>query len=129
MMLTSVYMMVDVQAASGLAPRLERLTGIDADCCVSEYEGLSEKITRAPAFTAALHRARALADEHRLTAVALLRRHRELCACEIQAALGVSHATVSHHMAVLTDAGVVASRRKGKWTYYRLVSRAGIEIP
>jgi len=122
-------MMSAAKVGTGLAPRLERLTGIDAECCVSEYEGLSHQVTRSPGFAAALDRARALADESRLTAVALLRRREELCACEIQAALGVSHPTVSHHMAVLADAGIVTSERRGKWTYYRLADRAGVEIP
>jgi len=64
-----------------------------------------------------------------MTAVSLLRRRPELCACEIQAVLGVSHATVSHHMRVLSKAGIVQGHRKGKWMYYRLASAAGVDIP
>jgi biotin operon repressor len=128
-MLISVYMMSVARIAPELAPRLERLTGMEASCCVAEYQDSSEKITRTPAFSTSLARARALADENRLTAVAFLRRRGELCACEIQAALGVSHATVSHHMAVLAEAGFVVSERRGKWIYYRLASRSGVEIP
>lgn len=64
-----------------------------------------------------------------MTAVILLRRRPELCACEIQAVLGVSHATVSHHMRILSNAGIVQGRRKGKWMYYRLASAAGVDIP
>ena len=128
-MLTFVNMMSGATAAEGLAPRLERLTGIEAECCVAEYEDRSDRIARSPGFARALERARALADEGRLTAVALLRRHRELCACEIQAALGVSHATVSHHMGILIGTGLVSGERRGKWMHYRLASRAGVEIP
>ena len=122
-------MMSAPRIAPELPLRLERLTGVEASCCVSEYRDLSEKITNSPAFATALARARALADESRLTAVALLRRRGELCACEIQAGLGVSHATVSHHMAILGEAGFVTAERRGKWMYYRLASRAGIEVP
>lgn len=122
-------MMSPTKGSAGLAPRLERLTGKDAACCVPEYEHLAREITRSPSFSAAAGRARALADERRLMAVALLRRRGELCACEIQAALGVSHATVSHHMAVLAEAGLVAGERRGKWMYYRLASKGGLEIP
>jgi ArsR family transcriptional regulator, arsenate/arsenite/antimonite-responsive transcriptional repressor len=104
--------------ASALGSRLERLTGRSAACCLSDYRALGEQVRRAPAYLRRLERARALADPHRLVAVELLRRKNELCACEIQAALGVTHATVSHHMSILVEAGVVAARRKGKWLYY-----------
>jgi len=114
---------------TGLAPRLERLTGKEAARCLPEYEHLSREIVRSPVFSVAIRRARALADARRLTAVALLRRRGELCACEIQAALGVSHATVSHHMAVLAKAGLVAGTRRGKWMYYRLATKGGLEVP
>lgn len=127
--MTYVYMMNAPRVASDLAPRLQRLAGAEASCSVSEYRDLSERISRKPTFSRSLTRARALADERRLIAVALLRRRGELCACEIQATLGVSHATVSHHMAVLVEAGFVASERRGKWMYYRLTSRAGVGIP
>jgi len=124
-----VYMMAGTKVESGLVPRLERLTGEDASCCVPEYRALCREVTQARGFSQALTRARALSDRSRMTAVSLLRRRPELCACEIQAVLGVSHATVSHHMRVLSKAGIVQGRRKGKWMYYRLVSTAGGDIP
>ena len=114
---------------STLASRLERLTGEEASCCVPEYQLLAKEVAASTRFPAALKRMRALADEHRLLAVALLKRRKELCACEIQAATGLSHATVSHHMSVLIDAGVVRSRRDGKWTYYRLGRGRGGDLP
>lgn len=114
---------------SALAARLERLTGEDASCCVPEYQDLAKEVATSARFPQALRRVRALADENRLLAVALLQRRKELCACEIQAATGLTHATVSHHMAVLVDAGVVKSRRKGKWMYYRLAERPGVIFP
>jgi uncharacterized membrane protein len=122
-------MMAAVKAESGLESRLERLTGEDAACCVPNYRALLREAKSTPAFRTSLARARALGDESRLTAVAMLRRRSELCACEIQAALGVSHATVSHHMQVLEASGLVEQERRGKWLYYRLTSARGVDVP
>lgn len=44
----------------------------------------------------------------------------ELCACKISERLGLSGSTTSHHMSVLTEAGLVAARKDGVWTYYTL---------
>jgi Fic family protein len=118
-MLTSINMMPTSGSDPALADRLERLTGEDASCCVPEYRALAKQAARSPRFPRALRRARALSDPHRLLAMALLQRKPELCACEIQAATGLTHATVSHHMGVLAEAGLVRSRRRGKWLYYR----------
>ena len=107
-----------------LAERLERLSGDDAACCMPKYQDLADSVLESPGFTEELRRTKALADEHRLLAVSLLRKEKELCACEIQAATGLTHATVSHHMSVLSDAGLVTSRREGKWLYYRLANPA-----
>lgn len=119
-MLICINMMTTSEIETGLAHRLERLTGTDASCCLPRYQGLGKQVAKGGRFAKALARARALADEQRLTAVALLRQEGELCACEIQAALGVTHATVSHHMSVLASSGIVSARRRGKWMYYRL---------
>lgn len=63
---------------------------------------------------------KALADRNRLRVFAALLRHDELCACQITELLGVSGATVSRHMGVLIAAGLVDSRKDGRWVYYRL---------
>jgi hypothetical protein len=122
-------MMSAARHDSALANRLERLTGEEASCCVPEYQGLAKEVAASALFPKALKRVRALADENRLLAVALLKRRKELCACEIQAATGLTHATVSHHMAVLVGAELVRSRREGKWMYYRLAARPGVSLP
>jgi ArsR family transcriptional regulator, arsenate/arsenite/antimonite-responsive transcriptional repressor len=44
----------------------------------------------------------------------------ELCACKISERLGLSTSTTSHHMSVLTEAGLVTGRKDGVWTYYTL---------
>lgn len=122
-------MMATTTSDSALANRLERLTGEDAACCVPEYRDLGKEVAVSSRFPRALKRARALADENRLLAVALLQRRKELCACEIQAATGLTHATISHHMRVLIAAGFVRSRRQGKWMYYRLTGPPEVGVP
>jgi biotin operon repressor len=112
-----------------LAQRLERLTGEDASCCVPDYREQAAEVRASPAFAAALARAKAMSDEKRLLALSLLKRRGEMCACEVQAALGVTHATVSHHMAALQDAGLVAIERRGKWAYYDLTREAKEWVP
>jgi ArsR family transcriptional regulator len=41
----------------------------------------------------------------------------------------LTHATVSHHMAALCEAGLVKARREGKWMFYRLTADAEVAIP
>ncbi len=128
MVLTYIDMMTSSKLETGLVGRLGRLTGSDGGSCLPRYQGMGKQVGKGTGFAKALARARALSDEQRLTAVAILRREGELCGCEIQAALGLTHATVSHHMAVLTSAGIVTARRRGKWMYYGLKPGAFTEI-
>ena len=62
---------------------------------------------------------RALSDESRVRAL-LSVKDGELCLCQIIEVLGLSPATVSKHMNVLHQAGLVQRRKQGKWHYYRL---------
>jgi ArsR family transcriptional regulator len=62
---------------------------------------------------------KALGDERRLTMVLLIREHRELCVCELTAALGESQPKISRHLATLREAGLLASERRGQWIHYR----------
>lgn len=50
---------------------------------------------------------------------------RELCVRELIEILGLSQSTVSGHLSILKGAGLVTSRRDGKWSYYSLAGRAG----
>ncbi|HUP85198.1 MAG TPA: metalloregulator ArsR/SmtB family transcription factor [Acidimicrobiales bacterium] len=45
----------------------------------------------------------------------------EACACDLVEPIGKSQPTVSHHLAVLTDAGLVTREKRGRWAYYRAV--------
>ncbi len=63
---------------------------------------------------------KALADMNRLRIVAALSQHAELCACQITELLQVTGATASRHLSVLQHADLLASRKEGRWVYYRL---------
>ncbi len=64
--------------------------------------------------------AKALSEEKRLRVLMALR-GRELCSCRISELLKLTDSTVSTHMAVLKRAGLVESRKDGRWVYYRLI--------
>ena len=46
----------------------------------------------------------------------------ELCSCEVMAALDLTQPTTSHHLGILERAGVLTSRRDGKWVFYRITT-------
>ena len=62
----------------------------------------------------------ALADPTRMEIVRELAGSPEVCACDFTSCCDVSQPTVSHHLRVLRDAGVVTSERRGNWVWYRL---------
>ncbi len=61
----------------------------------------------------------ALSDPSRLRLYLSLQ-GRELCVCNLVDFIGLADSTVSKHMSVLRQAGLVESRKKGRWVYYRL---------
>ncbi len=67
---------------------------------------------------------KALADPTRVAIVNRLAAAEEVCVCDLTAAFDLSQPTVSHHLKVLRDAGLVEADRRGTWSYYRLVSEA-----
>lgn len=67
---------------------------------------------------------KALSDENRIKIIELLRSG-EKCACKLLEEIKVTQPTLSHHMKILCDAGVVSARKDGKWTHYSL-SKDGI---
>lgn len=66
---------------------------------------------------------RAVSDPTRVRMLLALRR-RELCVCQITALCGLATSTVSKHLAVLHQAGLVESRKTERWVYYRLADRS-----
>lgn len=68
---------------------------------------------------------KAFCDENRIRILKMLR-NGEKCACKILDELNVTQPTLSHHMKILCDSGVVVGRKEGKWMHYS-VSKEGID--
>ena len=62
---------------------------------------------------------KALGDENRIQILKLLH-NGEKCACKLLDALNISQPTLSHHMRILCDAGIVSGRKEGKWMHYSI---------
>jgi ArsR family transcriptional regulator len=62
---------------------------------------------------------KALSDKNRLLIIDMLSCG-ELCACDIMEGLELTQPTISHHMKILQQAGLVNAKKKGKWTIYSL---------
>lgn len=67
----------------------------------------------------------ALSDEHRLAIVASLAQAAgEICVCDFTDNLPLNQPTVSHHLRILRESGLVTAERRGTWVYYRLAQDA-----
>jgi ArsR family transcriptional regulator, arsenate/arsenite/antimonite-responsive transcriptional repressor len=69
---------------------------------------------------------KAVADPTRLRLLSLVAAHEggEACVCDLTAPVGLSQPTVSHHLKVLVDAGLLTRDKRGVWAFYRLVPGA-----
>jgi ArsR family transcriptional regulator, arsenate/arsenite/antimonite-responsive transcriptional repressor len=65
---------------------------------------------------------KALADENRVRALLALRKG-ELCVCQITELFGLAASTISKHLSILHQAGLVESRKEGRWIYYSLPAK------
>jgi ArsR family transcriptional regulator len=73
--------------------------------------------------------AKALGDPIRLQLVDVLRKHAgKVCVCELVPLFDLSQPTVSHHLKVLREAGIVGSERRGLWAYYYVEPGAVAEL-
>jgi ArsR family transcriptional regulator len=91
----------------------------DTDCCPSLRaapldEARAEQLAR---------RFQALADPARLRLLSLIAAapEAEICGCDLIEPLAKSQPTISHHLKVLSDAGLVTGERQGRWVWYRIV--------
>ena len=101
-----------------LLPTIQALTG----CCAPLAEApLSEDDA---AVLAA--RLKSVAEPARLRLVSLVLSSpgQEACVCDLIAPLGLSQPTISHHMKVLVEAGLLAREKRGRWVYFRAVPQA-----
>jgi ArsR family transcriptional regulator, arsenate/arsenite/antimonite-responsive transcriptional repressor len=106
-----------------LAPKTKRAAGVV--CCEPvvypdvEREG-AERMAAV---------AKALGDPVRLQLVDVLRKHAgKVCVCELVPLFDLSQPTVSHHLKVLRDAGLVGSERRGLWAFYYVIPGALEEL-
>ncbi len=92
------------------------------DCCPPV---VGQTITAAEAENLAA-RLKAVADPVRLRLISLVAAHpdAEACVCDLTDPVGLSQPTVSHHLKILVEAGILTREQRGRWAYYRLVSDA-----
>ena len=95
-------------------------------CCEPLFDGVIEE--EGAARTAAMFAA--LADPVRLRIVSMLAAAPEgtACGCELEDPLGLAQPTVSHHLRILREAGLVVGERRGRWVHYRVVPERLDEI-
>lgn len=72
---------------------------------------------------------KSLSDRNRLRVMFALMEAEELCACQITDLLQVSGATASRHLGLLLNAGILKSRKDGRWIYYRLSNSNVTHVP
>ena len=94
-----------------------------ADECCSTL--VRDPITASQAADLA-HILKALADPTRLRLVSMVAAHEggEACVCDLTDPLGLTQPTISHHLKILVDAGILTRDKRGKWSYYALVPAA-----
>ena len=95
-------------------------------CCTPVFEGVLSD-------TAAAEMApiiAAIADPVRLRILSMLAASPDgqACGCDIETPLGLSQPTVSHHLKILREAGVIEGQREGRWIHYRVVPEMLAEI-
>ena len=85
-------------------------------CCAPTIEApLSE-----PDAASRAHRYAAVADPVRLRLLSLIAANGEMCSCDLQAPLGKSQPTISHHTKLLAEAGLIAGDKRGRWVHWRV---------
>ncbi|MEO8106732.1 MAG: metalloregulator ArsR/SmtB family transcription factor [Actinomycetes bacterium] len=97
----------------------EPLTFLNAECCAPlGVDPLTDEAAQQLA-----HAFKALADPVRLRLLSIIAAapSGEVCACDLTAPVGKSQPTVSHHLKVLREAGLITSRKHGTWVHYRAV--------
>jgi ArsR family transcriptional regulator len=101
-----------------------RLSLTDLASCCNPTTGAVLDAAAAERLAAVL---KALAEPTRLRLISLIAAHGadgQACVCDLTDPVGLSQPTVSHHLKVLTDAGLILREQRGRWAYYSLVPGA-----
>ena len=102
----------------------KRLPVLRTPCCCPGSPPLDERVARSLAA-----RFKALSDPNRVAIVNRLAGADDVCVCDFIGTLGLAQPTVSHHLKVLRQAGIVEiAHKRGTWVYYRLVPEAVEEL-
>jgi ArsR family transcriptional regulator, arsenate/arsenite/antimonite-responsive transcriptional repressor len=98
----------------------------DADVDACRVTPLVVEPLRMPTAVEMAAKFKALSDPVRLQLLSSVASHAggEACVCDISAGVEVSQPTVSHHLKVLRDAGLLTSQRRASWVYYAVVPEA-----
>jgi|SRR6266567_996818 len=109
------------QSALEFIPAAELQVGVEACSTPLVGEPVSESMAAALAQVF-----KALGDPVRLRLVSLIGAHQggEVCVCELATAFELTQPTISHHLRVLREAGIIGCERRGTWVYYWLVPAA-----
>jgi ArsR family transcriptional regulator, arsenate/arsenite/antimonite-responsive transcriptional repressor len=101
-------------------PAVLPLLPSDLDACCSPVTG---GILDAAAAERLARMFKALGDPTRVRLLSLIAAHAdgEACICDLTAPVRLSQGTVSHHMKILSDAGLVSRDQRGRWAYYRVI--------
>ena len=89
--------------------------------------GVTTATRSAPDLDRAVMLFHALSDATRLSILEMLRGG-ERCVCELQGELDAAQSRLSFHLRVLKEAGLIADRREGRWSYYRIVPETLTEV-
>lgn len=114
-----VYTSTDVNGRTAVATKTRLAVSPVEECCPAV---LSSPLSEAKAEELALAFA-VLADPVRLRLLSLLvsAKAGEACVCELVEPVGRSQPTVSHHLRILADAGLIVGDKRGRWVWYRAV--------
>lgn len=114
-MFVNMYVIMEAVTAS--------VTAGDVTACCSPLTGGALDSAAAERLASVF---KALGDPARVKLVSLIAASEggEACICDLTGPLGLSQPTVSHHMRMLVDVGLVSREQRGKWAYYRVISEA-----
>lgn len=100
------------------SPKAVGITMNAAQCCAP---GLAAPLTRTDA-DALAHLLKAVSDPTRLQLLSIIRSSpdNQACVCDLTGPVGLSQPTVSHHLKVLTDAGILEREQRGTWAWFSI---------